>query len=155
MARKRLFFVKNFLPDIEKIIAPFIEKMGIELVGVEVIGKGNTQMLKVIIWEKGGITIDRISKISRHIADILDEEEIVKEPFNLEVSSLGLDRPLNTIEDFRRAEGEDVELSLDDGSIVNGRIISTGGGVIVLEEDGVGKEVAINKIDIGKIKIDF
>jgi len=147
--------VKNFLPDIEKIIAPFIEKMGIELVGVEVIGKGNTQMLKVIIWEKGGITIDRISKISRHIADILDEEEIVKEPFNLEVSSLGLDRPLNTIEDFRRAEGEDVELSLDDGSIVNGRIISTGGGVIVLEEDGVGKEVAINKIDIGKIKIDF
>ena len=147
--------MKNFLPDIEKIIAPFIEKMGIELVGVEVIGKGNTQMLKVIIWEKGGITIDRISKISRHIADILDEEEIVKEPFNLEVSSLGLDRPLNTIEDFRRAEGEDVELSLDDGSIVNGRIISTGGGVIVLEEDGVGKEVAINKIDIGKIKIDF
>ncbi len=147
--------MKNFLPDIEKIIAPFIEKMGIELVGVEVIGKGNTQMLKVIIWEKGGITIDRISKISRHIADILDEEEIVKEPFNLEVSSLGLDRPLNTIEDFRRAEGEDVELSLDDGSTVNGRIISTGGGVIVLEEDGVGKEVAINKIDIGKIKIDF
>jgi len=147
--------LKNELSHIEKVIAPFLESDGVELVELKAFGSGRSQTLKVIVWAKGGLDLNAITRIARHIGDILDAEDVIPGSYNLEVSSPGLDRKLKTGEDFRRAEGEKVRIVLEDDSKIIGTIISSKEGTVVIEtEDGL-EEVAVKKIVKGKIEIEF
>ncbi|MCD6502598.1 ribosome maturation factor RimP [bacterium] len=147
--------MKFLLPDIERIITPFLERRGIELVELKTIGVGKAKTLMVIVWAKGGIDIGTVAKVSRHIRDLLEEEDIMPDDYNLEVSSPGLKRPLETIEDFRRAEGESVEVVLDDGSAILGTVVSASGNKLVLDIKDDRREISMSRVVRGKIKIDF
>ncbi len=148
--------LRDLLPEIERIILPFLDKEGVELVEISPHGKGKTSVLRITIWQKGGIGLDDLSRISRHISDLLDEEDIVPGKYTLEISSPGLDRELKTENDFRRAEGEKVKLNFTDGSEISGEIISVTDGQIVLSaEDEYQKSVPIGSISRGKIIIEF
>ena len=52
------------------------------------------------------MTVKDCENISRHIATVLDVEDPIKDPYYLEVSSPGIDRPLTRIADFDRFKGE-------------------------------------------------
>lgn len=147
--------IRDLLPEIEKIILPFLEREGVELVEISPHGKGRTSVLRITIWEKGGIGTDELSRLSRHISDLLDEEDIIPGKYTLEVSSPGLDRELKTENDFRRAEGEKVKLTLSDGSTMTGEIASAADGQIILIEEEEQKPVPIGNISRGKIIIEF
>ena len=43
----------------------------------------------------GKLTVDECADISREINSFLDIENIIKDPFRLEVSSAGIDREIN------------------------------------------------------------
>lgn len=143
------------LPDIEKIVLPFLEREGVELVELAIEGKGKTSLLRMVVWKRGGIAIGEISRLARHISDLLDEEDIIPDSFTMEVSSPGLDRELKTEADFRRAEGEKVEIGLKDGSGLTGEVISSKDGKLVLQIDDESKQVPIESITKGNIVIDF
>ena len=70
------------------------------------------------------LDLDTVAELSRSAADLLDAD--IAGSYVLEVSSPGVDRPLRTAKHFRRAHGRKVELTLDDGSRVTGRIGATG-----------------------------
>ncbi len=50
--------------------------------------------------------------MSRNLEKKLDDLDILKNPYYLEISSPGLDRPLKTKDDYRRNVGKEVELKL-------------------------------------------
>ena len=56
------------------------------------------------------ITVDDCEKVTRQLQHVLEVEGLAYE--RLEVSSPGLDRPLNSAADFRRFLGEQVEVTL-------------------------------------------
>ena len=58
------------------------------------------------------ITVKECAKLSKIISEILDEKNLIKEDYFLEVSSPGIERPLIEYEDFIRFTGSKVKINL-------------------------------------------
>ncbi|MCK5832298.1 hypothetical protein KAH81_01370 [bacterium] len=152
---KQIVVVKDILHNIESILTPFLDKKGIELVELRVIGNGKNQTLKVVVWSKENFDMGAVSGISRHVSDLLDAEDIIPGFYNLEVTSPGLDRKLTNCEDFRRVEGERVRFTLVDGIVKIGVVVSSIDGKIVIENENETEELNLKDIVKGKIEIEF
>jgi ribosome maturation factor RimP len=74
----------------------------------------------VLIDSEAGVVIKRCVEISRFIESQLDREE---EDFELEVSSAGLTSPLKVHRQYAKNIGRAVEVLLNDGQKVTGKII--------------------------------
>jgi len=98
--------------DFSKLFEPVVESMGYELVGVEFLGAGGHGTLRVYIDRDSGVSLDDCAAISHQISGILDVEEPIKQAYDLEVSSPGIDRPLFKLADFERFAGKTARIKL-------------------------------------------
>jgi ribosome maturation factor RimP len=90
----------------------YIETTEYELVNLTYRVESGRKVLRVMIDKKGGVTLDDCSNVSRAFEKILDERDIVKEQYVLEVSSPGVDRPLVKLADFERFKENEVKITL-------------------------------------------
>ena len=101
------------------IIAPVIEDMGFELVRVRLMG-GDHKTLQVMAERPGGgIDVDECAEISNALSAVLDVEDPISDPYALEVSSPGIDRPLTRLKDFDAYEG--YEARVETAELIDGR----------------------------------
>jgi ribosome maturation factor RimP len=98
--------------DFSKLFEPVVESMGYELVGVEFLGAGGHGTLRVYIDRDSGVSLDDCAAISHQISGILDVEEPIKQAYDLEISSPGIDRPLFKLADFERFAGRMAKIKL-------------------------------------------
>ena len=66
--------------------------------------------LRVFLDKDTGINLDDCQILSRLLEDKLDELDFIEEQYYLEVSSLGLDRPLKKERDYVRHKGQLIEI---------------------------------------------
>ena len=139
---------------IEEDFRPVIEELGYELVYVEYVKEGQDWFLRFFIDRPEGIFIEDCEKVSRHVEVLLDEKEYVKAQYILEVSSLGLERPLRNEQDFLNNIGEIIEVSLfkplDKKKKYRGVLSSYGEQLVLLAD---GREVTIDLENISKANI--
>lgn len=99
---------------VEERVAPLAARIaareGCELVQCVYVHEGGRWFLRVYIDRPDGITIDHCTAVSRQLSAVLDVEDCIPHAYNLEVSSPGLDRPLNTPDDYQRFAGEPVHI---------------------------------------------
>jgi len=95
-----------------QLLAPSVEGLGFELVGIEHLPMGKHSVLRVYIDSPNGITVSDCSDVSHQVSGVLDVEEPIKGQFTLEVSSPGIDRPLFNLEQFKQFVGSKVKLKL-------------------------------------------
>ena len=98
--------------DLTQLFEPVVDSMGYELVGVEFLGGGGHGTLRVYIDRENGVSLDDCAAISHQISGILDVEEPIKQAYDLEISSPGIDRPLFKLADFERFAGRTVKVKL-------------------------------------------
>ena len=92
---------------VREMIEPLVVSAGLELVDVEH-GPG---LLRVTLDREGGIDLETITTASEQISDLLDARDpIPGGRYTLEVTSPGLERPLRTPAQFRRAVGRTVNV---------------------------------------------
>lgn len=97
---------------IEKLVEDAVASLGADYETVEIrytkeYGKFN---LTVFIWHPDEITLDDCEKVHGAVSDALDTvAELFPDDYILNVSSSGLDRPIVTDDDFRRALGTEIE----------------------------------------------
>ena len=92
--------MEKIAKKIFKLCEPIILNLGFELVDVWRIGEGKNQVLRFYLDHKDGVSIENCTKISKQIAPVIDECNIVRGKYNLEVSSPGIERPLRTYSHF-------------------------------------------------------
>ena len=85
---------------------------GLELVDVELLGRGRNAVLRIFLDKPGGIAIRDCEQVSRQVGAILDVEDLLPGRYTLEVSSPGLDRRLVKPADYERFAGKQVKLVL-------------------------------------------
>ncbi len=107
--------------EIESLLQPITDELGLDILKVSVGGGGRRQTLKVVIDKAGGVSADSLTRVSRGLALQLDAEDLIKGAYQLEVTSPGLDWPLQSEADFRRYQGEWVKVSLIEGASLEGR----------------------------------
>jgi ribosome maturation factor RimP len=79
-----------------------------------------------------GLDLDTIAELSRSASELLDRVDERAATYVLEVTSPGVDRPLTTEKQYRRARGRKVELTMSDGSQLTGRLGETRDGIVRL-----------------------
>jgi ribosome maturation factor RimP len=95
-----------------ELLHPVISGMGYELWGVEQLPDGQSSLLRIYIEHDSGITLEDCERVSRQVTGVLDVEDPVAGSYRLEISSPGLDRPLFTLEQFSRFQGQQARVQL-------------------------------------------
>jgi ribosome maturation factor RimP len=96
---------QKFIADVELLAEPLLESEGLRLIDVEYRREPKGRVLRVFIDKQGGVTLDDCAFVSNQLGDILDAKMDYDEPYHLEVSSPGLDRPLTKPKHFVYFEG--------------------------------------------------
>jgi ribosome maturation factor RimP len=154
--------------DAEKVAAlldPVVSAMGMDLEGVRVTSAGRRRVLRIVVDADGGVSLDDIALVSRDLSAALDESVVMgDQPYTLEVSSPGVDRPLTERRHWRRAIGRLVVAPLTEQGIasgdgarvtVEGRITGASADGITLDVDGESRMFGYSDLGPGKIKIEF
>jgi ribosome maturation factor RimP len=107
------------------------------------------------------VGISECQRVSEDLSALLDVEldAELAEPYTLEVSSPGLDRPLRHAADYRRFQGRLAKIvttePLGGQSAFAGRIAGVEGGVVVLEEGRRTHRVPVDRIKRGQLAVEF
>lgn len=101
---------KRIEEAVEAIVQGIVQDSDLEVVDVEYV-KERDWYLRIYLDKEGGIEIDDCQRISEALEQILDEKDLLKDAYILEVSSPGLDRVLKKARDFEREQGKDVEVT--------------------------------------------
>ncbi len=94
---------------VKELAAPLLKSLGLGLVDAEYVKEG-ANYLRIFIDRPGGVDLEHCEKASEELAPLLDKQTFLTEPYYLEVSSPGLDRPLKTDEDLQAACGSKVDV---------------------------------------------
>jgi ribosome maturation factor RimP len=97
-------------------IEPIVTELGYELVEVEYAEKENEMHLTVFIHKNEGITLDDCQLVANALDEPLDKLNPTNdEHYYFNVSSVGLDRPLKTKNDFLRNVGKEIDVTITAG----------------------------------------
>ncbi len=100
--------------EIEKLAGdmalPILAAAGLTLAGVEYVCE-KEWYLRIFIDKPGGIDIDDCQFVSEQLGEALDARDFIPGKYFLEVSSPGIDKPLQKDEDLAAAYGSRVDLS--------------------------------------------
>lgn len=120
--------------------------------------QGNRLMLTVLADKTaGGITLGECALLCRELKTLLEEKNIIKCDYFLEVASPGLDRPLKTKHDFQRCLNKEVVFFLND--LVHGKrqwqglICNVDEAVVSIQAPGEFLEIPLTKINKAKLII--
>jgi ribosome maturation factor RimP len=99
---------KNTTEMTEELVLPILEEKGMELDHIEFKKEGRNWYLRVYIDKEGGVELQDCTHVSEALSARLDELDPIAQPYFLEVSSPGAERPLKTAEDVAKAIGKNV-----------------------------------------------
>ena len=121
--------------SLENLVESTVTSLGLDLEALDLTPAGNKRVLRIAVDRDGGVGIDHITDATRALSEVLDSSDVMGEqPYTLEVTSRGVDRPLTLPRHWRRNEGRLVRLRLEgDDSSIDGRIgASDDAGVDIL-----------------------
>jgi ribosome maturation factor RimP len=153
--------IETQLQTIENMIGALVaEHPGYFLVEVKIKPTNN---VKVFLDGDEGISIEKCIMFNRALYKQLEESGLFPaDDFSLEVSSPGLDEPLKLFRQYRKNIGREVEVLMNDGRKVEGKLIGAEEQEITVEET-TGKahhgrpasrkqEIILHKIPFENIK---
>lgn len=148
------------MEQIRPMLADKCSALGFELFEARFFRAGSRSILRIFIDSPKGVTIADCEKISNTLSDILDVENFLNgRPYTLEVSSLGIDRPLKTARDFQRIIGKEVTVHM--APAFSGKLQHTGiikectETTLTLDCDNETVNVPLTLITSGKESVRF
>ncbi len=151
--------IQEVVDRVRELLQPILEEGGFELVDVEFVKEPVGWVLRIYADRpEGGITISDCQWISERIGTVLDVEDLIHHPYNLEVSSPGLDRPLKSRKDFERQKGVVVKIKthepMDNQRNFKGEVVSASETGVTIHDVSRNAEVEIPYENIKKARVD-
>ncbi len=125
--------IEKLKKDLEKIIKPVVEQHQAFLVELQIRIGSKRKTVQVFADTEKGISIEECATISRAIALVLDANPVIDGPYDLEVSSPGLNKPLKDLRQYQRNIGRTFNVKYKENDIVQtfeGTLISVEGSTI-------------------------
>ena len=92
------------------------------LVQVEVKGHEGKEKVTVFIDGDNGISVDICSLISRKLSDALETSGVFEGSYTLEVSSPGIDFPLQSERQYKKNIGRNIKVKTSEGIVISGEL---------------------------------
>ncbi|MBI2429295.1 MAG: ribosome maturation factor RimP [Ignavibacteriales bacterium] len=109
----------TIVEKIKVLAQPIIDRNDAFLVDLLIRGERTSKVVELYVDTDSGILLDQCSNISRELATILDESDIIQGRYRLDVSSPGLDRPLKLLRQYKKNIGRTCKIvSMEEGKKV-------------------------------------
>ena len=133
------------------IVTEELNLLGFELVKLESSLTGRRRVVRLFIdHPERDISVEDCVRTSKAIGFVLEGEDVIGEPYNLEVSSPGMNRPLVKDEHFRRFVGKTAKVvaTLEGGKTrtVIGRIEGIEGSELLLTVEGEEVRIPLGSV---------
>jgi ribosome maturation factor RimP len=116
----------KYLKQIETKIQPILSKFKVYLYELSYVKEHGSNILRVLIDnELDDIDVQLCADVSELISTELDKFSFLSEPYTLEVASPGLERPLRTLDDFKKHVGRYIELVVKEPVLTYDELIGT------------------------------
>lgn len=121
-------------------------------------------VLEILLDGDQGIAIEDCVQVSRHVGYHLEEENSIEQAYRLEVSSPGIDSPLQLTRQYAKNIGRNVQVKMLDGSKKEGKLLEANENSINLEEvvkekgkkaQSIALEIPYEQIKETKVLISF
>ncbi len=133
-----------------------LQELGLDLEAVELTPAGKRRVLRIAVDKDGGVTLDDVAAATRAINEVIDASDAMGEqPYTLEVTSRGVDRPLTEPRHWRRNRSRLVKVTLADGSVLTGRIGDSDEEEVSLDVDGTARAVPFADVEKALVQIEF
>lgn len=141
---------------LEQLAERCVSALGLDLEAVELSQAGKRRVLRIAVDADGGVPIESITQATRELSKALDAADAMgAQPYTLEVTSRGVDRPLTLPRHWRRNVGRLVVADLDDGSRVKGRITAADDIAADLAVDGAARQLAFADVATARIEAEL
>jgi len=137
-------------------LEPVIFGLGYELIDVEYCFRYGAMQLTVFIYSEAGIALSDCERVHYAVDPLLDALDPTEgAPYNLNVSSPGLDRPIVTDKDYARNTGVELEVKLfapiNKKKVYIGKLVSYTDTEAVFSEADTGVELKFERAKIAKL----
>ena len=133
---------------VDKACRKIIEDLGYEFVEVKCEKIEGDLTVTLVIYKDSGITFSDCKLVSNAVDETLEELNPTNdEPYNLNVSSLGLDRPIVTKRDYERYLNKKIEIQIPSSKQkIIGTLLSVLDDKIAMNVKGINKSYNISDI---------
>ena len=148
-------------------LEPVVAALGYDLEEVTAQRAGSRRLLRLVVDGDGGVSLDDVAEVSQAVSAALDEAGLMGEnPYDLEVTSPGVSRPLTLPRHWRRALGRLVVAPLaggaEKGQSVTGRVVAADDEGVELELPGKKpgtkgelRRFGYPELGPGKVQVEF
>ncbi len=115
------------LNRLRELFLPTLDFLGYELYDLKLTGTGGHPTLRVAIDKPEGVSLDDCERVSKTLSALLDQADPWPNRYDLEVSSPGAERPLRTIDEYRRFLGKRANIRYRVGEserVAEGRLLA-------------------------------
>ncbi|RJK96497.1 ribosome maturation factor RimP [Vallicoccus soli] len=145
--------------DLRDLLEPVVAGSGLDLEELAVTPAGKRRVVRVVVDQDGGVSLDTVAEVSQRLSAALDAPEADRAlggaPYVLEVTSPGVDRPLTEARHWRRARTRLVVADLVEGGEVTGRVLAADDEGVDLEVDGEPRRYALADLRRGRVQVEF
>lgn len=149
----------NIETKVQNLLEDIINNLGYELYDVVYEKEGKDYYLRIFIDKDEGISINDCETVNNAINDVLDEEDLIKEQYFLEVSSPGIERTLRKEKHFIKQIGNEISLKLykpiDKQKELRGLLEEYNNNEITINVNNKSLKVNLKDIAIAKTIFDF
>ncbi|MSQ01444.1 MAG: ribosome maturation factor RimP [Myxococcales bacterium] len=138
------------LRQLRDVVEPLVDRLGYELVGIELGGGAQGPVLRVSIDHAAGVGITDCTKVSRQLSPALDVADPIIGGYDLEVSTPGIERPVQKAEDFVRFAGCEIRVKpfgIDNKRRTRGTLLGLDAGVVSVKVADAVKTFPIDAIE--------
>jgi ribosome maturation factor RimP len=133
-----------------------VSALGFDVEAIELTPAGNKRVLRIALDRDGGVGIDHITDATRALSEELDASDVMgSQPYTLEVTSRGVDRPLTHPRHWRRNAGRLVRLRLADDSSIDGRIGESDDEGVVIEGRTSSQRLTYDQINTALVQTEL
>lgn len=130
--------------NVKKLLEPIINNLDYNVYDVIYEKEGKDNYLRIFIDnENGVIDLNDCEKVNNAINDILDEKDLIKSSYMLEVSSPGLERRIRSDEHLKMAISKEIEVHtfkpIENSKIIKGILNSFDDNTIEVDNKKIVK----------------
>lgn len=141
---------------LNQLVQSTVEPLGLDLEDVTLTPAGKKRVLAVAVDRDGGVSIDVITQATRALSQALDASDVMgNAPYTLEVTSRGVDRPLELPRHWRRNNGRLVDVTLTDGTRHRGRIAANDDDAVTLTSSAGEQVIALDQVERALVQIEL
>lgn len=144
----------NFINEnIVEIAREIAASDGFFLIDVTFRGNENNKVIEVFIDGEKNITAEDCAQINRKMNSVIEEKQLIKSKYRLDISSPGVDRPLQFLKQYQKHLNRQFEVTYkveEDKKSLKGKLVKIEDEMLTFL---TGNETVINFNDIIKAKV--